>query len=95
MNFYANDVAQMMDPAEFALVASTIGGDLSGILVEPYTESLGMVSGSKPVLVVSSDSLAVISPAVGDSITVGGRSFAIVGFEPDGTGVTRIVLERH
>jgi len=95
MSFYEDDAAAFMDANEFAVVATVPAGNLLGILLEPYAESFGMVAGSQPAFIVPSSSLVVPSPAVGDVLTVGGRSFAITGFEPDGTGITRISLEAH
>lgn len=90
---FTSDIPGML--VDFGVTLSSPGGDMLGLLIEPYAEAFGMVAGSQPACLVPSSSLVVTLPAVGDILTVGGRSFAITGFEPDGTGITRITLEAH
>lgn len=71
------------------------GGDaFSGIFDDGYTTgsvgSLGMASSSPAVLVPAA---LVPTAPVGKTIAVNGMAYVVAASEPDGTGVTRLLLE--
>ena len=69
----------------------TIGAEtVRGIFDNGYAESFG-VAGSDPHVLVSAAEVA--TAALGDPVTIGAANYAIVGIEPDGTGMTRLKLE--
>lgn len=53
---------------------------------------LGMAS-TQPTLLCQSASLPAGEP-VGLQLTIGGKLYAVAAAEPDGTGMTRLLLER-
>ncbi|MBU0752367.1 MAG: hypothetical protein KJ787_13925 [Gammaproteobacteria bacterium] len=89
MTAFTEDLTQFT--ADFG-VAATVGAvSLTGIFNNAYQDAFGLVAGSSPVLLVVS--AAAPSAAVGDSVTVGSTSYTIARVEPDGTGITRLLLQ--
>jgi hypothetical protein len=78
---------------DFGTDAVIGGASVRGVFDNEYVTSLGLVDGTHPVFLASSS--AVSSSSVGDLITVGGVSYSIGRVEPDGTGMTRLILERR
>ena len=78
---------------DFATEATLGSTTVRGIFDNEYVTALGLVDGTHPVFLASSS--AVTSAAQGDPITVGGVSYRIARIEPDGTGMTRLILERR
>lgn len=77
--------------ADFGVSATVGGVALTGIFDNAFLESLGITSGSSPVLLVVS--AAAPSATHGTSVTVGGSSYAVTAVEPDGTGMTLLRLQ--
>lgn len=73
-------------------VSATIGGvAVTGIFDNGYAAALGgLVAGRTPTLLLPT---AAASPALGDPVTVGGATYTVAEIQPDGTGVTTLVLE--
>ena len=71
-------------------VSAVVGGvTVSGIFDKAYQESMGIVSGSNPVLLVKS----TVSASEGAAVSVDGGSYTVASVEPDGTGLTILQLE--
>jgi hypothetical protein len=62
-----------------------------GIFDNGYSEVLG-VAGSEPSFTAKTSDVSVL--AYGSVITIGGTTHTVRVAEPDGTGLTRLVLER-
>ena len=72
-------------------ISVTIAGTAATALFDhEYVEVSGIES-RRPVLTVLSS--AVSSAAHGDAVVVSGTSYTIVGIQPDGSGMTVLVLE--
>ena len=73
-------------------VAATVGGiPMVGIFDDAYSDVLGIVAGTTPVLLVAeSDAILV---AVGDIASVSDGTYAVAEIQPDGTGMTRLLLK--
>lgn len=71
------------------------GNTMTGIFTTPYSDAnvgpYGMASSAPAVTVPSS---AITSDPVGSAITVNGTSYQVAATEPDGSGLTRLILER-
>lgn len=71
------------------------GNTLDGIFVAPYSSAnvgpYGMASSAPAVTVPSS---AITSDPVGSTVTINGTSYKVVAPEPDGSGLTTLILER-
>lgn len=76
---------------DFGVDAVVAGRIVRGIFDNAYADPLGIVAGSQPVLLVISS--VVPDVAVGDSVTVGGDPYTVGRVEPDGAGLTRLVLK--
>jgi hypothetical protein len=73
-------------------VSATVGGvALRGIFDNGYADAFGIVSGSAPVLLISSSSAP--SVVVGDAVVIGSSNYSVASIEPDGLGMTRLVLK--
>jgi len=62
-----------------------------GIFDNGYSEVLG-VAGSEPSFTAKTSDVSV--RAYGNAVSIGGISYTVRGIMPDGTGLTRLVLER-
>lgn len=81
--------------ADFAVDATVNGQAVRGIFDNGYAlaqvAGAGM-AGTQPTLVVSTASLS--ADPVGQSVVVGAASYVVAAHEPDGTGVSTLLLER-
>jgi len=69
-----------------------VGGvNARAIFDNAAADALGLVAGTKPVLLLATASVA--SAVSGDAVTAGGASYTIAEIQPDGTGMTRLILE--
>ena len=91
---FAADLDEMMAEDEFS-VAAKIGGVSCFVIYDrPYlSQDAGEMSiqGATPVAYVRDADVGAV--AVDDSVTIDGSTFTVRGIEPDGTGVTILVLE--
>lgn len=78
--------------AALANVTATIGvASVEGLFDNEYVEFRD-VAGTRPVLrAVSTEVSSVIE---GTAVTVNAVSYTVAGIQPDGTGMTLLVLER-
>jgi len=98
------DVTTFFDENDFAVVATINNGEVLGILSQDWVEidtpmSLlqgsknyvsGVATGFKPVFDCATAD--VVSVEIGDTAVIGGVTYTIVYPQPDGTGMTRLVL---
>lgn len=73
--------------ADFGVTAMVGGMAVLGVFEDPYDQDLGL-SGSRPTLLVR-DADAV---AVGDTLSVNDTAYLVRALQPDGQGMTRLVL---
>lgn len=66
------------------------GITVDGIFDNAYLDALGF-SGATPVF--NCISSAVVSAAQGDAVVISGVNYTISRIEPDGVGMTRLVLQ--
>lgn len=89
MTFTADLDAFLSDFAIAATLPST--AVVRGILDNGFDSALGM-TGSEPAFVGRSADLDGLS--YGAAITIGATAYTVRGVQPDGTGLTRLILER-
>jgi hypothetical protein len=100
-----HDRAQFLDPDEFGLEAvySLAGGGpsatINGIFDVPHAAIDGgeiAISDRRPTFLCRITDLpaGASGGGAGDSLTVDGVIYQVVDHEPDGTGMTRLVLGR-
>lgn len=80
--------------AEFGAAATLGAVAVQGILDKGYAlGNVGMVgmAGNQPVFILPTANLS--GDPVGTTLTVGADSYVVAAHEPDGTGVSRLLLE--
>lgn len=75
---------------DFGITAVVDGVSCSAIFDAPADDVLGL-TGTKPSLLVASADIT--SAAIGDAVTANSASYTIAELQPDGTGMTRVILE--
>lgn len=86
--------AEDRDPffADFAATSCTIGGvAVSAIFDAPSADVLNAAGDAPSLLIKTSDAAGATR---GAAVVVDGSSFTVVRTEPDGTGMTRVTLQR-
>lgn len=77
--------------AHLANVTATVGGvSVSAIFDNGYNAVMG-IDGSTPVITAKSSDVS--SAVRGTAVVVDGVSYTVQGIEPDGLGITRLILE--
>lgn len=92
---FAEDLTAFFDTNGFAVSAILAGGSVAGIFDQAYALAdvglTGMASSSPTFTLATSDVPA--NPA-GASLVVNGATYTIVEHQPDGTGMSVLILER-
>ncbi len=89
------DLARMMDPCEFAQLVVISGVEAQGMFDEAYqgvNVGTGEVASAAPQVLCQTDALPAVQ--VGDEVTAAGRQWKVSGIQPDGTGLTTLILEK-
>lgn len=88
---FSEDLADFINLDTPGSVAATIGAaTVVGLFDGDYRDVLG-VAGSAPVLTIPIASVAAVS--IGDAVVANATNYTVVGIHPDGTGLTRLILE--
>lgn len=89
---FTEDLDEFLDTDDGFAVTATIGGvDVSAIFSNRADDVLG-VAGTQPVLTVKSSDVA--ATARGTAVVVSSVSYTVAKIEPDGTGLSRVILEK-
>ncbi|MBY0261215.1 MAG: head-tail joining protein [Phycisphaerales bacterium] len=89
--FLTSDLPTMFSVGEFAVSGTLDGAPLTGIFDAAYIDPLGVVSNS-PVLVCASSDLSLATR--GSVVIINAISYFVRDIQPDGTGMTVLILER-
>lgn len=77
--------------AHLSNVTATVGGvSVSGIFDDAYLDPLG-IAGSQPSLLCASADVS--GAAQGSAVVVNAVSYTVGSIQPDGTGMTRLLLQ--
>ncbi len=87
---FSENFNEFFDTDDFAVEATHDGSTLLGILDREYVE-VGNIEGEHPVFQCAESS--VTTAQHGDTITIDGTAYTIVGIQPDGTGTVILVLQ--
>ena len=92
---FPEDLSMFFNPDEFADPATLGGVAVKGLFDKAY--AFGEVGGSgmastQPVYTLATS--AVPANPVGTTLVVGGVTYSVAAHEPDGTGVSLLLLER-
>ena len=91
---FVEDLAPFFSEEGFAVAATLNGVAVVGIFDMPYIEPLGnFVSGAAPMFMLATADAA--SAAQGQLLVALGKTYKVVGVEPDGTGLTTLRLEEQ
>ena len=88
---FTESLAPFFNTAELATAATLDGVAVSGIFDNAYTDAFGMAS-RQPMFTLASSAAAAASQA--SALVVGGTAYRVTSVQPDGTGVTTLMLER-
>lgn len=83
------DTAAFM--TDFAVPAEVGHVSLLGIFGNAHANALYMVVGSRPTLLIATADAPDV--ARNDAVTIGMDSYTVAEIQPDGTGMTRLVLD--
>lgn len=92
MSLSAADLAAFVDEDMPGYALATIGaGSVAGLFSNPSLEALG-IAGSRPVF--RALTTEVSSVVEGTAITINATAYTVAGIQPDGKGMTLLILER-
>lgn len=76
--------------ADFAQTCTVAGATVKGIFDNDYADPMGMV-GSTPSLLAASAEVA--SAVLGTTVVINAINYTVAKIQPDGTGLTRLLLQ--
>lgn len=80
--------------SSFAVTATIDGNSVTGIFDHEFVtieDGLAQVEAEKPVFTCATSDVSAIDH--GDTCTVNGTNYLVVSNQPDGTGVSKLLLE--
>lgn len=92
---FTENLDEFLDTTDGFADACTVGGStLWGVFTQANSDALG-VDGTRPTLLVKDASVSALSIAYGTSITITrlSQAFVVRSLQPDGTGMTLLILE--
>jgi len=89
---FAEDLSEFLDDTELADNATIGASTIAGIFDNQFVEVNG-IEGVRPVFTCAEANVATI--AHGDALTIKSISFKVAGIQPDGTGLTSLILEKQ
>jgi len=87
---FTEDHTAFLSENDFAVSATVGGSSVSVIFDHSYVNEHG-VSGEQPRVLCDDGDVSSVS--VGDALTVNSTAYAVRAIEPDGTGMTILILE--
>jgi hypothetical protein len=88
---FSEDLSVFFDTSEFAVDATVAGVAVKGIFDHQYVEEFD-ITGEAPTLLCQTSQLPS-GLSQGDTVSIGSTQYQVVGIQPDGTGLTLLVLE--
>jgi hypothetical protein len=89
---FAEDLSEFLDSTEMADNATIGASTIAGIFDNQFVEVHG-IEGMRPVFTCAEANVASI--AHGDALTINATSYKVAGIQPDGTGLTSLILEKQ
>ena len=74
---------------DFGIAATVNGVAVTGVFDAEYADAFGITNGTRPVLLLPS----TVAASVGHSVVVSGITYTVAEIQPDGTGLTRLMLK--
>jgi hypothetical protein len=88
---FAEDLSPFFNTAELATQAALDGVPVTGIFDNAYTEAFGMASRAPMFTLPTASAASATQTSV---LVVDGTTYRVTSVQPDGTGVTTLMLER-
>lgn len=88
---FTESLAAFLDTAGFAEYLTIGAGSVAAIFDNAFSDPFGIVAGTTPVFHAASADVSTL--AVGDTVTRGATAYTVAEIQPDGTGITRVVLK--
>lgn len=86
------DLPAMLDTDEFAVAATIGAGTVDGIFDNAFVSVEG-IEGTHPIFLCEASE---VSSVVHDNtVVIGAVTYKVKGIEPDGTGMTMLILEKQ
>ena len=89
---FTEDFSEFFISSELADNATIDSATVAGIFDNQFVEVNG-IEGVRPVFTCSESEVSSI--AHGDAVTLKATSYKVAGIQPDGTGLTSLVLEKQ
>ena len=89
---FAEDLDAFLDTGDFAEAATIGAATVNGILFDGYGQALEYASGSKPSFLCKVADLPTITLGTTTAV-IGGTTYTIVENQPDGHGLTTLIME--
>lgn len=86
---FAEDLAPFL--ADFGVTAVVAGVAVSAIFDAPTINAFGLAADTAPSLTLATDDAT--GAVVGGSVSIAGTAYTVASIEPDGTGMTTLVLK--
>ena len=77
--------------ADFGIDAVVDGVTVRALFDNGSVDAFGIVAGTAPILLTASAGIS--SAAVGDAVTANSVAYTITDIQPDGTGMSRLLLD--
>ena len=87
------DRLEFLDTDEFGSSVKVGGETISGIMLDPYVEALGAEGAALRLVCRTSDVTTLTSVVHGTTLVIGTTSYTVRSVQPDGEGMTSLVLE--
>lgn len=84
------DLDVFLDDDDFAITATIIGLPVVGIMSEEYVQ-VNFVESKKPVFDCKEEDIYGVTH--GSSLIAGDDAYQVVGIQPDGSGMVKLILE--
>lgn len=89
---FTEDLSVFLDTAQGFAVNATLGAATVPVIFDnAFADALGIVAATQPVALGTSADLAAAT--VGGTITINAVAYTIAEIQPDGTGLTRLMLK--
>lgn len=89
---FTEDIAAFMDTDTGFAENATIGAATVPLIFDlAYLDALGIVSAAQPVALAASADVSAVS--VGTTVTVRSVAYTVAEIQPDGAGMTRLMLK--
>ena len=88
---FAEDLDEFLSTDDFAITVTIGAASVAAIFDNEAADAL-MAAGTQPVLTVKSSDVS--ATARGTAVVVNGTNYTVAKIEPDGTGLSRVILEK-